>query len=211
MGKTHDDIIFDTFKSLLTTNNEEFETYINGLKSDWETQSGNGVNLSHDTLVTKSVAKYNNLVAQKAWNTSTSKNAKLVAMATQVKNLEKQLSDSKDTKNTNTGKQTQGKKPPIAEWRFKKSFGSEVEKDDRKWYWCHHQHNDGKGMYVTHKPEDHVTWSQNRKNKKGKKNSAENNNKDLQLTDKLKAALVTKFKCSEDEAKKLIDSVISGN
>jgi hypothetical protein len=210
LGKTHDDILFDTFKSLLTTVNEEFETFINGLKSEWETQSGEGKNLTHDILVSKSVAKYNNLVAQKTWNNSQSKNAKLVALSTQVKDLQQKLKSN----GGQTGGTGGAKKYPIAEWRLKKSFGAEVEKDGKKWYWCHHQHNDGKSMYVTHKPEDHTSWKDRKntnRNKKSNGNGGDPSNNNLQLDDKLKAALVSKFKCSEVEAKNLMDSVQSGN
>ena len=39
---------------------------------------------------------------------------------------------------------------------MKKTFGDSVEKSGKTWFWCPHQHNDGKGMYVTHKPEEHT-------------------------------------------------------
>ena len=210
LGKTHDDIIFDTFKSLLTTKNEEFENYVNGLKSQWETQSGEGRELSHDILVSKCTAKYNNLVAQKTWTNGSGKNAKLVALATQVKDLEQKLASRNGGGNNNT--QTAQKRISIAEWRLKKTLGDKVDKDGNTWYWCPHQHNDGKGMYVTHKPEDHTKWKEDNKARKEKRRAKSKNGKDknsLQLDDKLKAALVSKFKCSQEEAANLMESVKS--
>ena len=49
-------------------------------------------------------------------------------------------------------------------------------------------------MYVTHKSEDHTTWREKKSKRKGKKNDSKNPvGATLQLNDKLKAALVTKF------------------
>jgi polyhydroxyalkanoate synthesis regulator phasin len=93
-GGTHDDIMYDTFKALATTTNDEFETFVKDLKSKWETQEDDGNELSHDSLIEKCNSKYNNLVEQRTWKDNQSKNAKLVALATQVKTLEQKLASN---------------------------------------------------------------------------------------------------------------------
>ena len=223
LGKTHDDLMYDTFKSLSTTNNEEFEMFVKDLKGKWETDTNEESALTHDELVEKCTAKYNNLVDQKAWNTNNTKNAKLVALATQVKTLEQKLADSTNnsTSNRNTGGPNKSNRNgkfggPLPAWRLTKSLGDKTERDGLTWYWCHHQHNNGKGMYVTHKPEDHTSWLERKNKSKENRNKSKSgtqapNDNSLQLQDKLKAALVTKFKCSESEATTLLESVDKSN
>ena len=221
LGKSHDDLMYDTFKSLSTTNNDEFEMFVKDLKGKWETNIDVESALTHDKLVEKCTAKYNNLVDQKAWSSNTSKNAKLVALATQVESLEKKLADAKGNNNSNRNRTTNDNKNgrfggPLPAWRLSKTFGDKTERDGLTWYWCHHQHNDGKGMYVTHKPEDHTTWLERKKKSKENRNKSSNGTRptkenSLQLNDKLKAALVTKFKCSESEATTLLESVNKSN
>jgi hypothetical protein len=63
-------------------------------------------------------------------------------------------------------------------------------------------------MYVTHKEEDHTDWVENKKKNKDKSNSGSDKSsssssgkgKSLQLNDKMRAAMVAKFKCSDAEA-----------
>ena len=75
-------------------------------------------------------------------------------------------------------------------------------------------------MYVTHKPEDHTPWQdRNRRGKKDKSGDSSSNQsnqpsngnnsqkKSLTLNDKMKAAMVAKFKCSSDEAAEFLKSV----
>jgi hypothetical protein len=46
-------------------------------------------------------------------------------------------------------------KPP-PEWQTTKK-GDTTQMYDKTWWWCPN-HNDGKGMYVRHKPENHAAW-----------------------------------------------------
>ena len=218
-GGTHDDIMYDTFKALGTTTNDEFETFVKDLKSKWETQEDDGNDLSHDSLIEKCNSKYNNLVEQKTWKDNQGKNAKLVALATQVKTLEQKLASNSNQGGSGTGSyrgNQNGKNGRAPEaWRLNKTLGDSVEKDNKTWYWCPHQHNDGKGMYVTHKAEDHTLWKEDKKEYykkrqeafKNKRNGASQKPSDntLQLNDTLKAAMVTKFKCSENEVNQFLN------
>ena len=78
-------------------------------------------------------------------------------------------------------------------------------------------------MYVTHHPDNHTEW-QERKEKFSRDKKEKNTSKDsddskkdsssskgekktLALSDKLKAAMVTKFRCSPSDAEKLWSEV----
>lgn len=88
------------------------------------------------------------------------------------------------------------KSSEIAEWRKTKSFGDTVQKDDKTWYWCS-QHQDGKGLYVTHKPEEHGQQKRGPNDSSGKgsgsnsSSSKSNSDTKMQLKDSLKAVLMT--------------------
>ena len=73
-------------------------------------------------------------------------------------------------------------------------------------------------MYVTHKPEDHTPW--NDKNRHGKKDKSNDSPKSIQqssgnggkkksltLNNKMKAAMIARFKCSTEEAAVFLQSV----
>jgi hypothetical protein len=223
LGGSHDDIIMDMFNALETSNNDAFATHVQNLKTEWE----EGRDFTVDELTTSATTKYNNLYEAKKWKTNNSSNDKIVALTTKVEELQKKL----DTKSSNSGKgggkggSSDGNKPPPKlpddeSWRLKKSFGDKVFKMDKQWYWCCKQHNHGSGMYVTHKPEDHTPWQdRHHRGKKDKSKDSSSNKSDqsssgntsqkksLTLNDKMKAAMVAKFKCSSDEATEFLKSI----
>ena len=189
LGQTHDDIILDMFTALETGKNEKFATHVDKLRTEWE----EGRDFTVDSLTTAATTKYNNLVEAKKWKTDgDQRNAKIVALATQVEELKQQISKGSSSAN---GKGSDSQKttslPENQQWRLKKSFGDHVRKMDKDWYWCSKQHNHGKGMYVTHKPEDHTEWTEQKKRgntKSGGKSTSsstqstsENKTKSLQL------------------------------
>ena len=104
-------------------------------------------------------------------------------------------------------------KTEVAAWRFHKNHGDSVEKDGQTWYWCL-KHNNNKGLYLTHWHEDHDKRSQFFSKKKDR-NAGSNDQKDsshykkkMALSDNLKAAMVSKFKCSDTDARKLWSEVV---
>jgi hypothetical protein len=204
---SHEDFLMDIFNALLTSKNDVFKAFIQRSKDDWET----GEDIEADQLIATATEKYNNMVKQKNWKTTESSSSKIIALATQVKDLQDQLSKS----SSGSQKQTSDKKTPfleVAEWRKTKSFGNSVEKDGRQWHWCSIRHNNGKGLYVTHKEEDHHTKYPPKSGNslsKEKPAAAGSTNKSMALSDNLKAAMVSKFKCSASDAAKLWSEVAS--
>ena len=212
----------DVFNALLTVKNSIFHGYIQREKDKWDT----GLDIDPDALITDAVTKYNNMVAKKEWKETEPSNAKLAALTTELNELKEKFAlvtqkGFGSSSGTNDNK-SKSNKSTVAQWRMTKTLGNKVEKDGKTWHWCHKQHNDGKGMYVTHHPDNHTEWQERkekfRREKKEKSNesksdsskqtdSSDSSKKTLALSDKLKAAMVTKFCCSADDAEKLWSEV----
>ena len=173
-------------------------------------------------MAAKAKSKYNNLNDdKKRWNSNATKDSKIVALTTQVEELKKKWSNkNKGGGGKDNGPGSRDKvKLDVAEWRKTNNLGAKVTKDGKDWWWCPHQHNGGKGLYVTHPPDKHVEW-QERRSKRGKDDKSKDGkpsggkfNKNMTLSDNLKAAMVSKFKCTEAEASSIWENVSknSGN
>ena len=212
-GGTHDDIVYDTFAALLTTKNDTYRNFVSSLKDDWDTRTED---FDLDSLSARALAKYNNMAKDKSWNTSSDKDSKIVALTTKVEMLQEQINKNSNSSSGAPPPSGGGKNLRVDEWRLTNNLGSSVKRDGKQWYWCPHQHNNGKGMYVTHKPEDHVDWKENKRRKKeqesGDKDKSDRNDtsddkKKMTLSENMKAAMVTKFKCSPADADSIWKSV----
>ena len=189
------------------------------MKDKWEL----GTDVTSDFLIESAVVKYNNLVKQKLWNRGESKDAKIVALATKVEELETALattsSKNSSSLSSNNSSRSTGKSSNIPDWKMKNT-GPSIEMVGRTWYWCPHHIWEGhyNGLYMNHKPEDHDEWKLN-KNKRKKPNSsfstqsssanATNGSdaKTLTLSEKMKSALMTKCCFTEDQVKEFLNSV----
>ena len=145
--------------------------------------------ITSQSLIDDASAYYVNLKNTGAWKVELSKNSQLIALTTQVSELENKLSKL----NTASGSSKQNEQAPAQGnnkyvfelWRLSKvdnkAEHNMIERDGKTWYWCndHRYKNKGvvsNGMYVTHKPQDHEQWRLNKEKgnrKKGKSNSAE--------------------------------------
>ena len=105
-----------------------------------------------------------------------------------------------------------------------KKVGPSITVDGKTWWWCPEHKFPGKydGLYVNHKPEQHADWKANKdKDSKARKerNStpSDNNNSNskdttdtkLTLSENMKAAMVTNFNYSSEEASQLWSSVVT--
>jgi len=114
----------------------------------------------------------------------------------------------------------------MPDWRMKKEGTMKIV-DGVEWFWCPHHHLEGvfDGLYMPHKPEDHDKWKAEKERKRvewkkqkenastgstnGEKtttNSASTQQK-MKLSDKMKAVLMTKFNCSDEDAKNLVGDI----
>ena len=126
---THDDYVMHLFTAMLTSKNEEFNQMIQRSKDEWEL----GTDVTSDALIKTAVVKYNNLVKQKVWNSGESKDAKIVALATKVEQLETDLATSSSTQSKPSSKNNGVGSDNIPDWK-KKNTGPSIEMDGRTWY-----------------------------------------------------------------------------
>ena len=220
-GGRHEDIVLDLFDALLSGKNDVFNRFVERSRDDWEV----GSDITHDSLVSMSVTKYNNMVKLGRWKQAEPKDATIVALTTQIRNLENKISHppkasggggssgSSNNRNSNF---------TLDEWRIKFE-GKEKTVDSDMWYWCSKHVMDGvyDGMYVKHSEEKHDEWLERKKGwKKGSKDTATSNDAQttgvdttpkLTLSNNLKAALVTNFNCSEADANSLWSEVVQNS
>jgi hypothetical protein len=186
-------------------------------------------------LINNASAYYVNLKNTGAWKTKLSHNTQIIALTTQLSELKTEitkLSASKDPPKQNENLPPSGNKYVFELWRLekvdKKAEHNMIKQDGKTWYWCdqHKYNNKGvvtNGMYVTHKPENHGLWlEQRRKGKKGSSrkkfpstkgatkptkptSSVPNNSSALKLSlfKSFQAALVTTAGISEDQFNKI--------
>ena len=123
-GHKHDDIVMDFFYALLSTKNSVFKDFIQRKKDQWE----DGTDMTLDELSASALSKYNNMVEQRTWNEKDPKDAKIIALATQVETLRSQIGSNTYKNNggsaTNTSHNShpgqQKKRTNMPEWRMKK-------------------------------------------------------------------------------------------
>ena len=101
LGKTHEDYNMHLFHAMLTSKNQIFVDYIQQKKNAWE----EGKEVQPDTLIQEALTKYNNMFKQGIWNKQDPKDAKILALTTQLKTIEHKLESTKalpvDTTNGN--------------------------------------------------------------------------------------------------------------
>ena len=219
-GQRHDDFHHDLFKALETVPNTDFAAHVREEKRRWEI----GGEKSADQLILEIVTIYNNAVASNTWDNKDPKDAKIMALTTEMQELKEMhrnlmafSSTAGQTSQSKTQSKGGGSRINIDAWRMTKTTPM-VEKDGKTWYWCpHHVYEDKyNGLYVTHKPEDHEDWvkrKQSYKDRMTKKKTSDvpkdddaddSSGKKLTLTDTLKTALMTKCDITGAQADALI-------
>ena len=106
-------------------------------------------------------------------------------------------------------------------WRFKEDRNTK-KVNGKQWWWCPLHVLEGiyDGLYVKHPPEKHSEWEERKKNNKLKSSSSKDSSASaatntskvkLSLSNSLKAAMVTNFQCSQEQADRLYSEVVQGN
>ena len=225
MNDRHDDVVLDTYIALLLGKNDIFNNFVQRGKDDWEL----GKDQTFDDVMENATVKYNNMVKQKLWSQTDSKDAKILALTA----LNNELKDVKKGSSTgNYGKTCAGAVTGGGaagkEWTFTLDPWRIVKEDptktviERLWYWSPHHKRDSKyyGMYVAHPPDKHDKWLE-RKKSWGKKRSTTATStpasttltatQKLGLSSDLKAAMVANFQCTQEEADKLRLDAVQNN
>ncbi len=201
-GTEYDDFILYLFKACKQSKFPEFNEYVKDQQSEWEIQDEDG---SANDIIVKLMKKWNNNSINEESQEQSSKpkgNAKsstakvLVLLTAALTNAQVGMG-GKSEQRIRSGKSS------IAEWRKTKSYDESIFKDGKMYYWCP-QHQDGKGLYVTHHPKDHgkpiAEWSNTNCSRNVKQGvpSKQSESSDtpaptnkLQLSEQMKAALTS--------------------
>jgi hypothetical protein len=206
LGGTFDDYMNVCFTALLSGPDKSFNNLISAKQSEYYM----GSLTEPSELLAYAEANYNNLVSTGKWaKQDNNSKAIIAALASELKMLKTVLltaatNRSKDNNNNGAGGFQ------IADWRYTKQPGADsVEKDGKVYHWCpKHKGKNGEvtGLYVTHKPEDHDSWLEQKKQNNSrrrqnrskpdasiadKKQGAQAGGERLKLDENLKAALVS--------------------
>jgi hypothetical protein len=222
--KMHSNFELHLFNACVKSTNVPFREYAEGLMENWETDSA-GAPKNKSEIVNRLITKWNNLCTAKP-SKAGGKTPKVeekaqylalfTALMTSVKGLSEQVQSLQKSNGSNgsTGNQSNGYRSgnpgnDIAEWRKTKNLGDEVIKDGKQYYWCQ-KHQNGAGLYVTHHPLDHGNhpkdWEHTRRHKEATGNNTQSDQKSLQLSDSMKAAL-TSNGITNEAAESLITSL----
>ena len=219
-GQTHEDIILDLFNAFKTVPNPDFAAHVRDERKQWELGGEKDV----DQIISEALVIYNNAVTANRWQTQDPKDAKILALTTQIDKLVEMQTKlaahaTNGPSNSTSRYSSRFQFTELADWRMKK--GSEqMEKEGKTWYWCPHHKIEGKydGLYVTHKPEEHDDWLQRKNARLAKKKRAKEDSKrdesinksdyaddnKLMISDSLKAALMTHMDISPEQVEALV-------
>jgi hypothetical protein len=166
LGGSHEDYLLHLFAALLTTNNEIFQQFIQAEKNKWEL----GEDYLADTLIDKATTKYNNMTSGNQWKSNETKDAKIMALSTQLAALEKAFVSTKSSFTSKSDEDKTGVPGArnVQKWRTVKNKGEKCEVDGLTWWWCPKHKLEGSfdGLYVRHHPNDHDDWQKRKDDRK---------------------------------------------
>ena len=166
-GHKHEDYMLDLFDALGTVPHPDFVAHVRDERKAWEL----GGFKTADTIIAEAVTIYNNKVEAGTWEYKDPKDAKITALTTELESLRKAqttltalVTDTAGNSYANKWKKSaSGYSFSIEPWRKIKGEAS-VERNGKQWWWCPHHKMEGEfdGLYVTHQPEKHDEWKQNK-------------------------------------------------
>lgn len=218
------------FDALQTGPNPDFNKKIGDIKAEVESGIGHHKSITPTELLLAARTYYTNLVSTNQWEKIDPKDARIMTLSTKLEQLEKAQAAVLATQGTGGGGGGNDSKPfvtrpgniegtTVAQWRAK-YVGQTIEKDGETWKWCTHHKSPGKwdGLYwKDHDTNSHASWHEDRKRNKGRAmgyrratnatngNPGNNENKALQVSDKLKTALATNLCVSEEDIARIIN------
>jgi hypothetical protein len=219
--KEYDDFMLHLFNACTKSNNEAFRKYSMDLKSDWETDRSSTtdsefIDMLHTKWNNESLQCTNQSTQKKPSSEKAQFLAMFTALTSNIQALSQQVQTIQKGNNHNKpGGSSAGSLNShrnIEEWRKTKTLGDETIKDGKHFYWCP-QHQDGKGLYVTHHPQDHgkhpKEWTYTNRAKQPSEQGFNAPSSKLQVSDKMKAAL-TSTGVNDEAVQSLLESLQSG-
>ena len=200
--------------------NAAFNGFVNGIKTDIKSEIGTHAKITSKQLFQASEQFYNNLVSKKEWDKVDPKDARLIALTTEIEKLKKDPSNQRSPPNNNTwggGRGGGDRVGTVERWRTK-NIGDTTVRDGVTYHWCpHHVDKEGRwnGLYYKdYKPDEHDEWKQRRishfnsrkkKNDGGGADGADSKKKKLTLSNELKTAFASNLCVSEEDIDKIVD------
>ena len=212
-------MILDVFNSFKIVPNPDFAAHVCDERKKWEFGGDKDV----DMIMSEALVICNNAITANRWQTTDPKDAKILALTTQVEKLVEmqtqkaahatQAPGSQQFRSSNRFQFTE-----IVDWRMKKG-PDQMTRDGKKWFGCPHHKFEGKydGLNVTHKPEEHDEWLKRKNERIAKKKKAkyaqkegdydkktDENGSKLVISDLLKAALMMHMDISPEQ----VDAIV---
>ena len=225
-GGTYDKETFrrHVINALLSGPNAEFNKFIGDVKREVQAGIGQYSEIDVPTLFKASERLYNNLVSTDSWDKVDPKDARIMALATEVEKLKKESKDAPDKKFTpKSDNHDTTRIAGIEKWRTI-NVGATTTHNGTQWSWCpHHKHPQGlySGLYYKdHNETSHEEWKKARKARDAaqkKTDSATDDKtqgagkKKMVISDELKTAFVTDLCVSEEDIQKILDRVNSSS
>jgi hypothetical protein len=201
--------------ALLSGPNASFNDFIGRINEDVKSGTGYHAKITTDELFTAAERFYNNEVSEERWTAVDPKDARIMALATEIEKLkqsQKSVEKSAHAIGANGGNGGTGKELfyGVEKWRTEKK-GDTLVKDGTTYTWCpHHKHPNGhyNGLYYKdHGPSTHDEWRKTRRYKKTDEKTAattDANKKKLTIANELKTAFATNLCVSEEDIDKII-------
>ncbi len=156
-GQDTQDLLVNLFKAYSTVEDNKFLAYIEQRENEYN----DGTDIDPVALMDLAHNKYATLVESGRWKQQTADQKKIVALTAQVAKFKKQALSHKtpkyngnDDKKKKKGDIKKKKKKAIPKWKLEnKNNLKSTTHNEKTYYWCPN-HNEGKGMWTLHKPED---------------------------------------------------------
>ena len=207
-----------TIQALLSGPNAEFNSFVNRIKQDVESNTGPHKDDKYTDVIDAARTIYNNMDEAGEWNKVNPTDAKLLALTTKIEQLEKDkvalaaAAKSPPSNTANNDRNNDGRNSNLVggveKWRTIKKADT-ITVNGKDWHWCpHHKHPQGHfdGLYCAHKPEDHKDWVANKyknRNRSNNQNSNQQQNgqdKKLTISARMKEVLCSRLMLSDEDA-----------
>ena len=179
-GKEVNDMEQKLFSAYLEVRDEEFTRAIKDKKQGYLLGA---TSFTYQELMAFAENLYSLMVEEGSWGKHVNPEEQIVALTTEIKLLKSQAASTKNSskktkknKNSNgdgkkggndNNKNTKNDKNLYADWMLKAPESGQAKTktvNDKRYWWCPH-HQEGKGQWVRHKPEDHKFKSSDDKSK----------------------------------------------
>ena len=238
LKSTCESIVRYTINALLSGPNDNFNMWVGRVKTDIESRTGPHKDDTYLDVIDAARAIYINMEESGEWDKVNPREAKLIALSTELEKLKKDnialasIANKSDNTASNTNKNGGGNARTgtaagstkivgggLEEWRTINK-GLSVVHFGKTFWWCpKHKHPQGhwNGLYCTHKPEDHDEWRNNRnRNNRPNGNSDAasekgNDEKKLAINSRLKEVLCSKLMLTDEDADKICNEVNQSN